>query len=127
MLDFGRNRGEPEPTDNVVLIGEDGTAEIMPVLEVSPDRILAGSNGDVAIPVGDLKRYNGRRGAVYLIGADVDTVKDFRRIAELERSTVLRQITHYTPPPIDTAKPGMGKILLFGAIGIICILMFFVK
>jgi hypothetical protein len=116
--------------DVLVVMSSDGTADIAPIIEINEERILAAGEGDVeyAVPIGDAKLYIGRMGRIYSYPATDENVSDVKRIAALERSIVLKQITIFEK--IGTAPQGklpIGKILLVGAIVVIFIIIMAVK
>ncbi|KGP85291.1 MULTISPECIES: hypothetical protein [unclassified Paenibacillus] len=109
------NSREPyAPQDVLCIFKEDGTAAIAPVVEINDERVFAESlDGNYAIPLGDLKSFTGPKGRVFLYPTSVENVTDCQRIAALERSTVLRQITHFAPEEYESgAKAPIGKIML---------------
>lgn len=112
-----------EPRDVLVMIGSDGTAEIVSVIDRDHDRILA---GEYSIPIGEAKAYTGRNGRIYVCPADVEYITDTKRIAALERSTVLRHITHFEKESQPVKLP-MGKIAIAVVAVLILIIILAVK
>lgn len=116
-------REHADTHDILVLVNDAGIAEILPVQDVNDERILANSDPDrpgYAVPIGDVKTYTGRRGRVFFYNAPCEFVQDAQRIAALERSTVLRQITHYKRE-IEPPKANISMILL--GIGVFIIIL----
>lgn len=113
---FAANKEPYEPQDTLVIFKEDGTADVAAVMEINDERLFAESSASsYSVPVGEFKSYTGRKGRIFLVGADVESVSDYQRIAALERSTVLRQITHFQgDAPTAIAGIGLGKKLLIG-------------
>lgn len=110
-----RNNDNYEPRDQLAVFKEDGTAEIVPVLTINEERLLAGNfaGEQYAIPIEHLKSYTGPTGRIFLYPSTVENVTDCQRIAALERSTVLRQITHFDTDPVLPPKP-VNKALIIG-------------
>lgn len=120
---FLGNKEPYEPRDVLVVFREDGTAEIAPVMDINDERIYAESyDGNYSVPIGDVKSYTGRKGRVFLFPSTIENVTDCQRIAALERSTVLRQITHFAEESPVSAKLPMGKII-FGALAVLLLII----
>lgn len=104
-----------EPQDTLMIFKEDGTADIASVTDINDERLYAeNAITSYSVPVGDYTSYTGRKGRIFLCGAELDAVSDYQRIAALERSTVLRQITHFQgDPPMPMPKP-IGRYILIG-------------
>lgn len=122
------NSREPyEPTDMVCIYKDDGTADIAPVTSINDERIFAQSaSSNYSIPLGDVKSYTGPQGRIFLYPSTIENVTDCQRIAALERSTVLRQITHFADrgaieEPMKMSK--MKLILIGGAVVLLLILL----
>lgn len=95
--------------DQVVIIESSGIADIATVLEEDNERVYAVSDSqDYSIPVGDLKAYVGSRGKIYFLAADTDYVADTKRLARLEKSIVLQQITNFRSMPTDDEKKSIN-------------------
>lgn len=121
---------QPEPyapQDVLCIFKEDGTAAIAPVVEINDERIFAESlDGNYAIPLGDVRSFTGPKGRVFLYPTSVENVTDCQRIAALERSTVLRQITHFAPEENEVmGRLPIGKIAMvfIGIFALILIIM----
>lgn len=126
MALFSANSREPyEPQDTLMVFKEDGTADIASVMEINDDRIYAeNAVTTYSVPVGEFATYTGRKGRIFLCGATVDAVSDYQRIAALERSTVLRQITHFQgDPALPAGKMPIGRYLLIGLAALIFIII----
>lgn len=113
---------KPTPErDRVVIVEEDGTADIATVYDIDDRAVYAESAAqDYAIPIEDLKSYVGPSGRIFILAADPDYVSDTKRLATLEQSIVLRQITHYQKPA-DPESSGwsLKQVLLAVMVGII--------
>lgn len=101
------------------------TGDVVPVTSINHERVLgADSYGKVnyAVPLSDLKVFTGRKGRIFFYNAPQESIKDTQRLADLEKSTVLQQITRYhdnaTQQPIDVMK-----YVLVGIIGIMGIIL----
>lgn len=98
--------------DVLVVISTDGTADIVPVADKNEERILgSGQDGDYSVPLGDVKSYTGRRGRIFVTPTDLGHVEEYKSIARLEKSTVLRQITQYEPAPDEETKFDLMKFV----------------
>lgn len=123
-MGFLGNKEPYEPQDVLVVFKDDGTAEIAPVSDINDERVYAESyDGNFAVPLGDVKSYTGRKGRVFLYPSTVENVTDCQRIASLERSTVLRQITHFADEKAVPVKLPMGKII-FGILAALILIIF---
>lgn len=113
--------------DRVVIIEEEtGTADIAVVIDEDDAAIYAESSvQDYAIPRGDLKPFVGPSGRVFLLAADTEYVRDTERLAALEKSIVLRQITHFEKPIEDRQSIKLKEILLYVMIGILLLAVIF--
>lgn len=119
---------KPAPDrDRVVIIEENGVADIATVFDYDDTAVYASSPvEDYAIPIGDLKPFVGSGGRIYVLNADSEYVRDTQRLAALEKSIVLRQITHFVKPKEDL-KGGLRirDILLYGLIFILLLAVIF--
>jgi hypothetical protein len=114
--------------DFLIVFSTNGTADFVPVVEVNEERILASGEVDYSIPLADAKAYIGRRGRIFSYPATEENITDTKRLAALERSTVLKQITifekeRFTPD----GKLPLGKMMLIGAIVLVVIIIMVVK
>lgn len=122
------NKQEPyEPQDLLCVFQENGTANIAPVTEVNDERIYAESlDGNFAVPLGDVKSFTGPKGRIFLYPTTVENVADCQRLAALERSIVLRQITHFAPEAGGYEEKGrlpLFKIAAAIILGIVILIM----
>lgn len=100
--------------DKVVIVSEDGTADIAAVTRIDEAAIYAASaTRSYAIPRADTRAYVGPAGRIYILAADADYVRDTERLAELERAIVLRQITSYAPAQSDGSQWRLRDIVLY--------------
>jgi hypothetical protein len=84
--------------DTLVIMSNDGTADIVPVTDKDEDRILGGIEQEYSVPTEDVTSLTGPRGRIFVYPSTIENIVDCQRIARLEKSTVLRQITQYEPP-----------------------------
>lgn len=127
MLD---TKKEYHPNDIVVVTATSGMADIANVVEISEERILAKSSSgqEYAIPIGDTMAYTGPKGRIFVYPTIPENVMDCQRIAALERSTVLRQITHFErEQTAEMRKLPIGKIAIIGIIVLLLIIFLAVK
>jgi hypothetical protein len=111
MLNIKRDK-EVELRDVLIVISTDGTADIMPVTDIDEIRVYgSGSDGDYSVPLSDVKAYTGRKGRIFVTPTDLDHVLEYKSIARLEQSTVLRQITLYEPAPNELIKFDLMKLI----------------
>ena len=107
--------------DRIVILEENGQADIATVYD-SDDKALYASSPvqDYAIPRADIRgAYVSPSGRIFLIGADPDYVRDTERLAELEKSIVLRQITMFQQPAPDDKRPDIGRIMTWLLIAVL--------
>lgn len=102
---------QPEVRDTLVVIKDDGTSDICKVKEINHERLLAQGETEYSIPNGDVRTYISKRGRVFLLAADVDYVADCKRLAELEKSTIFRDLAEYEPPILPEPKAELSKYI----------------
>lgn len=117
--------------DLMIVLQEDGAADIATVMEIDDDRILAtGAEGTYSIPLGDAKRYIGQRGKVFLYPSTIENIADTKRIAKLEISKVLEKITHFEKEQRvleDVPKLPIGRMIMIGGIVLLIIIIMMVS
>lgn len=107
-------------TDKLVIIEPNGTADIASVYEVDHEKIYAeSSNFDYNVPIGDVKSYVGNSGRIYVLQADPEYIQDTRRLAELEKSIVLKHVTQFEKVRETNEKINMKQIMLYVLIGVL--------
>lgn len=121
---------KPVPNrDQVVIFADDGTADIATIIETDDQAIYAASGAqEYAIPMGDIKKvFVGPTGRIYTLFADCDYVKDTERLAALEKSIVLHQVTHFQKPAAAPEGSGINirTILMYAMIGILLLAVIF--
>lgn len=118
----------PDPDrDRVVIIEDNGVADIATVFDSDDTAVYASSPAqEYAIPIADLKPYVGSGGRIYVLNAVSEYVKDTQRLAALEKSIVLRQITHFVKPKEElTGGMRIKDILVYGLIFILLLAVVF--
>lgn len=91
--------------DRLVIIEENGVADIASVYDIDDQAIYAeSSTQDYATPIADLKSFVGPSGRIYVLAADTEYVKYTKQLAELQKSIVLRQVTQFHKPPDEAAQ-----------------------
>lgn len=124
---FGRDKEPYAPQDVLCVFSEDGTAAIAPIVDINDERILAESeSGNYSVPAADIRAYTGPRGRIFLYPSTTENVVDCQRIAMLERSTVLRQITHFAPEVQQLDGPRINKFVIMGIIAAVVVLIMLV-
>jgi precorrin-6B methylase 2 len=110
MTNHTKNQAESY-ADMLVVISEDGTADIAKVVEKDGQRIFAGGDGEYSVPLDHIKSYTGKRGRIFVSSATLECISEYRAIARLERSVVLRQITQYEPAITEPTKIDFMKLV----------------
>jgi hypothetical protein len=121
------NRKEDEftlDTDDLLIVFDHDkrTSDIKPVTEVTADAVI--SAGYYKVPLEDCEITNGERGRNFFYRAPSRSIVEVERLAKLEQSMVLNQITAYNPP----APPNSidwTKGLLFGLVFLAFIILGF--
>lgn len=114
--------------DRIVIVSQDGTADIATIVDYDDQRIFAASpNQDYSIPIADVqaKSYVGGHGRIYLIGVDPEYKQDTIRLANLEKSIVLRQVTQFERKADEQKKLNIKDLLLYALIGILLLAVVF--
>lgn len=88
--------------DRVVLLGENRVAEIMDIDEIKEGRII--TSGKV-IPATDAVIYNGDEGLIYVIGANLEYIKEIEHLAEVEKNIIVEQAFLYPGRNMPGNKP----------------------
>jgi hypothetical protein len=108
---MSKDTKQAEYSDMLIVISNDGTADIARVIEKDGERILAGGDGEYSVPLDNIQSYTGKRGRIFVAAATLECVSEYKSIARLERSVVLRQITQYEPVNIEPPKMDLSKII----------------
>lgn len=109
-------------TDDLLIIFDDDnkTSKIERVSYIKDGTIYV--TGRHAIPEADTVLTNGDEGRVFYYKAPEQSIAETRRLAQLEKSLVLNQITAYKPPEQPNSMD-WTKILLFGLVFVAFIVM----
>lgn len=116
MLSLKKKDDEFFPdTDDILIVFDDDnkTSEIHRISEIRQGTLYV--TGKHAIPVDDCEITNSKEGRNFFYRAPSQSVKETMRLAALEQSMVLSQITAYKPP-IPPASMDWTKGLLFGIV-----------
>lgn len=117
---FSKLRKPVPERDRVVVIEQGGVADIATVYDSDDQAIYAESpTQDYAIPLPDLLTYSAPGGRIYLMGGDPEYIQDTKRLAALEKSIVLRQITQFARPPEEKGGLKIRDIMLYALIGVL--------
>jgi len=108
----GKNNELFYDTDDVLIVFDDDnkTCDINYISTIKEDSIIV--DGKYNVPLHDTEISTGQIGRVFFYRAPSQSVKETQRLAQLELSTVLTQITAYRPPELPTAFD-WTKALLF--------------
>ncbi|WP_313799089.1 hypothetical protein [Cytobacillus sp.] len=123
---FGRSKKQkdeffPETNDIVIVFDDDNkSSDIQRIDEIREGVIYV--TGKYAIPIDDCQITTGAEGRNFFYKAPADSVFETQRLAALEQSLVLTQITAYRPP-MPPAAMDWTKGLLFGLVFIAFIVM----
>lgn len=126
---FSRQKMKEEdffPSTNDVLIvfdDEAKTSDIKRINSIEEDTLFV--TGEYAVPILDCEVTNSTTGRNFFYRAPSQSVTETRRLAHLEKSIVLKQITQFKPKPpenpFDLMKVGLMIIIVlfvivFGAV-----------
>lgn len=123
---FGRSKKQkdeffPETNDIVIVFDDDNkSSDIQRIDEIREGVIYV--TGKYAIPIDDCQITTGAEGRNFFYKAPADSVFETQRLAALEQTLVLTQITAYRPP-MPPAAMDWTKGLLFGLVFIAFIVM----
>ncbi|MEH7126024.1 hypothetical protein V7127_22695 [Bacillus sp. JJ1773] len=111
----------PETNDIVIVFDDDNkSSDIQRIDEIREGTIYV--TGKYAIPLEDCEITTGTEGRNFFYRAPQQSVFETERLAALEQSLVLTQITAYRPP-MPPAAMDWTKGLLFGLVFIAFIVM----
>jgi hypothetical protein len=116
MISFKRKKEEeffPETSDVLIVFDEDKrTSDIQRITDVREGVLYA--NGLYAIPILDCEITTGAEGRNFFYRAPSQAIMETQRLAELERSIVLNQITAYKPPVLPSSMDWTKALLFVG-------------
>lgn len=114
----------PETKDRLIIMSDNGTADIASIYDQDHERVIASSaTGEYTVPLADLRAYAGPRGIIYTYPATHQNIEDCQRLAELEKSIVLRQITQYEKPELSDSKLDFKQVFMYIIILILIIVV----
>ena len=117
-MSFLRRRKDSEQTETkdvlIVFDDEKKISDINRVDEVDAEKVVV--YGKYVVPVQDCEITTGGEGRHFFYRAPTRSIQETNRLAQLERSLVLSQITMYKKP--DQTQTDITKLLL---IGVICV------
>jgi hypothetical protein len=121
---FGKIKTTTEPKEKLVIISDNGTADIANVYDIDHERIAGSSStAEYSVPIADVKAYAGSRGIIYIYPATHENVEDTQRLAALEKSIVLQQVTHYVKPDPEASKMTFMKLFPYILIFLLVIIV----
>jgi len=77
------------------------------ITHIDDESVMAA--GKVKVPKDDCQVANSEEGLVYLYNAPTEIIKETERLARLEESIVLRQITQYEEPEVPNPNMDLFK------------------
>lgn len=102
----------------VVIDTEQRTSEIVYLDEITDTHVQA--TGRYVVPKEECEVTTSPEGRVWIVKANTHIITELQRIAKLEQSIVLKQLTNYKPPVVDNPNMDMKfwglAALLFVAI-----------
>lgn len=106
-----------EDTTDILIVFDDEkkTSDIRNISHISDGAIKVVGYDGYSIPLEDCEITNSKEGRNFFYRAPTQSIKETQRLARLEKSLVLNQITEYRPNE-DINKPDMMKFLLVGVI-----------
>lgn len=119
---FGRKKEEDyylETEDYLVIFDdEQKTGDIVKVTAITEDAVIA--HGRYKVPYHDCVLTTGTEGRIFFYNAPTQSIKETKRLAELEKNYIIREIANYR---YDEDKPfDFNKIALLG-VTLISVLM----
>lgn len=122
---FGRRKQRDDifpETDDILITFDDEnkTSDIQRISEIREGTIYV--TGKYAVPYEDCEITTGQEGRTFFYRAPAQSIIETQRLAVLEQSMVLNQITAYRPPTPPAAMD-WTKGLLFGLVFIAFIIM----
>lgn len=103
-----------ETDDVIVVFDDDNKTSVIERISYIKDGVIY-VTGKHAVPLEDAVLTNGVEGRIFFYKAPEESVVETRRLAALERSMVLNQITAYKTP-VEPSSMDWTKALLFGLI-----------
>ena len=98
--------------DRLVVIDTDQrTSEIVYLDEIIDTHVQA--TGRYVVPKEECEVTTSPEGRVWIVKANTHIITELQRLAKLEQSIVLRQLTNYKPPVVENPNTDMFKWALF--------------
>lgn len=112
-------------TDDLLIVFDDEkkTSDIRNITDLNEQSVTVA--GYYMVPREDCEVTTGQLGRTFFYRAPSQSIKETERLAKLERSMVLSQITAYKPPILPTSMDWTKGLLFFGLI--VCIIGLIVK
>lgn len=111
----------PETEDILIVFDDDNKkSDIQRISEIKEGTIYV--TGKYAVPLDDCQVTTGAEGRNFFYRAPSQSILETERLAALEKSIVLNQITSYRPP-VPPAAIDWTKGLLFGLVFLAFIIM----
>jgi len=91
---LGRKR-DLEETDDILVVFDDEqrTSDIKRITDITEEAVIV--MGEYKVPIGDCELTTGQDGRVFFYRAPSKSIKETKRLAELEKNHVLREISNY--------------------------------
>lgn len=99
-------------TDRLIVMDVEKRTSDVVYIDDADDMSIT-STGRYKVPRGDCDVFTSPEGLVYILKADAQYVQETKRLAALERSVVLAQLTQYKPEPKENPNLDMFKWGLF--------------
>ncbi|GAA0471901.1 hypothetical protein [Alkalibacillus silvisoli] len=109
-----------EETDDILVVFDDGqkTSDISRISSVNEESIVV--TGKYNVPYHDCEITTGPDGRIFFYRAPSESIKETKRLAELERNTILSQIANYRYQ--EESSVDISKIALI-AVTMVSVLM----
>lgn len=98
--------------DRLIVFDDGGNCEIYEVDEVTAEAVCV--HGFVTVPKDDCTPYVSSDGRIWICGANRQYIQETERLAQLEQSIVLRQITQYKADPVPNPNLDFSKWVMAG-------------
>lgn len=104
----------PETNDILIIFDDEKkTSDIQRISEITAESVLV--TGKYNVPLGDCTITNSNEGRNFFYNAPSEMIQETKRLAQLEKSIVLTQITNYRPVE-DPQKGDLTKLFLIATI-----------
>lgn len=100
----------PETNDILIVFDDEKkTSDIQRINEINAESLIV--TGKYNVPLGDCVITNSNEGRNFFYNAPSEMIQETKRLAQLEKSIVLTQITNYRPVE-DPQKGDLTKLFL---------------